>query len=98
MVELQPPFSERDRVYRARKTAGLNPAMRFHDMRDTHASMLIRDGRPITEIAVRLGHTKKDGSPNPATTLAHYAHLFDAATSADETCERLEARAASLPS
>ena len=88
----------RSNFYRARKTAGLNPCMRFHDMRDTHASMLIRDGRPITEIAVRLGHTKKDGSPNPTTTLGHYAHLFDAATSADETCDRLEARAASLPS
>jgi integrase len=88
----------RSNFYRARKAAGLNPAMRFHDMRDTHASMLIRDGRPITEIAVRLGHTKKDGSPNPATTLAHYSHLFDAATSAEETCERLEARAASLQS
>ena len=70
--------------------------MRFHDMRDTHASMLIHDGRPITEIAARLGHTKRDGSPNPATTLTHYAHVFDAATSADETCERLEARAARL--
>jgi integrase len=53
----------RSNFYRARKAAGLNPAMRFHDMRDTHASMLIRDGRPITEIAVRLGHTKKDGFP-----------------------------------
>jgi hypothetical protein len=69
----------RANFYRARKAAGLNPTMRFHDMRDTHASMLIRDGRPITEIAVRLGHTKKDGSPNPATTLAHYSRLFDAA-------------------
>jgi integrase len=88
----------RSNFYRARKAAGLNPAMRFHDMSDTHASMLIRDGRPITEIAARLGHTKKDGSPNPATTLAHYAHLFDAATSADETCERLEARAVGLQS
>jgi integrase len=86
----------RANFYRARNAAGLNPTMRFHDMRDTHASMLIRDGRPITEIAVRLGHTKKDGSPNPATTLAHYSHLFDAAASAEETCERLEARAASL--
>ena len=86
----------RSNFYRARKAASLNPAMRFHDMRDTHASMLIRDGRPITEIAVRLGHTKRDGSPNPSTTLNHYAHLFDAATSAEETCERLEARAAGL--
>ena len=43
----------RSNFYRARTAASLNPAMRFHDMRDTHASMLIRDGRPITQIAVQ---------------------------------------------
>ena len=33
--------------------------------------MLIREGVPVTEVAVRLGHA------NPMVTLKIYAHLFD---------------------
>jgi len=43
----------------------------FHGLRHTHASMLIAAGRPITEIAHRLGHA------SPATTLSIYAHMFE---------------------
>jgi len=48
---------------------GLN--ISFHELRHTHASMLIALGVPITEIAHRLGHA------SPATTLSIYAHLFE---------------------
>jgi integrase len=43
----------------------------FHGLRHTHASQLIAAGRPITEIARRLGHA------SPATTLSIYAHMFE---------------------
>ncbi|HVS84227.1 MAG TPA: site-specific integrase [Gaiellaceae bacterium] len=86
----------RANFYRARGRAGLPAGLAFHHLRDTHASMLIRHGRPITEIAVRLGHTTGSGAPNPTTTLKHYAHLFDQEASADETCEQLERQALAL--
>ncbi|MAG33078.1 MAG: hypothetical protein CL908_19540 [Deltaproteobacteria bacterium] len=37
-------------------------------MRHTHASMLLAEGRPVTEVSARLGH--KD----VRTTLTVYAH------------------------
>lgn len=39
-----------------------------HQLRHLHASMLIEAGRPITEIAARLGHA------NPQVTMQVYAH------------------------
>jgi integrase len=83
----------RANFYRARDLVGIDRGMSFHNLRDTHASMLFREGSPITEVAARLGHTDAQGNPNPATTLQHYAHLFDSRTSNDEMMERLEARA-----
>ncbi|WP_082306833.1 tyrosine-type recombinase/integrase [Bacillus sp. FJAT-27245] len=44
--------------------------IRFHDMRHTHASILISSGVDIVKIANRLGHS------NPRTTLEIYAHLI----------------------
>ena len=46
------------------------PQIRVHDLRHSHASMLIEMGVPITEISKRLGHD------SPATTLRIYSHLY----------------------
>lgn len=41
-----------------------------HDLRHTHASLLLRDGASIVEVAERLGHS------TPVTTLNRYAHTL----------------------
>jgi integrase len=43
----------------------------FHGLRHTHASMLIAQKVPITEIAHRLGHA------SASTTLSIYAHMYE---------------------
>ncbi|MFP7254638.1 site-specific integrase [Terribacillus goriensis] len=45
------------------------PKIRFHDLRHTHASILLSEGIDVVEVSSRLGHT------NPRTTLETYAHL-----------------------
>ncbi|WP_445683440.1 tyrosine-type recombinase/integrase [Sporosarcina sp. FSL K6-6792] len=45
-------------------------AIRFHDMRHKHVSILIAEGVDVVKIAARLGHT------NPKITLEFYAHLL----------------------
>lgn len=49
--------------------AGLEP-IRIHDLRHSHASLLIETGAKITDISKRLGHK------NPRITLETYAHLY----------------------
>ncbi len=44
--------------------------IRFHDIRHTHASLLVQDGVPIKVIAERLGHS------HPAFTMATYQHVL----------------------
>ncbi|MGN4128171.1 tyrosine-type recombinase/integrase [Lysinibacillus sphaericus] len=44
--------------------------IRFHDLRHTHASILISEGVDIVKVAHRLGHA------NPKITLETYAHLI----------------------
>lgn len=44
--------------------------IRFHDLRHTHASILIAEGVDIVKVAHRLGHT------NPKITLETYSHLI----------------------
>lgn len=44
--------------------------IRFHDLRHTHASILISKGVDIVKVAHRLGHS------NPKITLETYAHLI----------------------
>lgn len=51
------------------RTAGV-PEIRFHDMRHTHATMLLSMGVPIKVVAERLGHS------NVQTTLHTYAHVL----------------------
>ncbi len=46
------------------------PAIRFHDLRHTHATLLLADGRGVKEVADRLGHH------DPAMTLRRYAHVL----------------------
>lgn len=46
------------------------PRIRIHDLRHSHASMLIDMGIPIMQISERLGHE------NAQTTLRIYAHLY----------------------
>lgn len=49
------------------------PNIRFHDIRHTHASILISEGVDIVKISKRLGHA------NPKITLEFYAHLLPSA-------------------
>jgi integrase len=55
------------------------PRIRFHDLRHTHASLLVIVGVPIKVVCERLGHS------HPAFTMHTYQHLLpgmgaDAAT------------------
>lgn len=53
------------------KRAGL-PDIRFHDLRHTHASLLLSQGQSIKAVSHRLGHSKAD------VTLRVYAHVMPA--------------------
>lgn len=44
------------------------PPIRLHDLRHTHASLLIAEGWDPITVADRLGHS------NPGFTLARYSH------------------------
>ena len=55
--------------HRMSDKAGL-PRIRVHDLRHSHASMLIDMGVPIIQISERLGHE------NVQTTLRIYSHMY----------------------
>ena len=60
----------RSRVWHpALRRAGLR-AIRIHDARHTHASLLIAAGADVVAVSRRLGHS------NPAITLGVYSHAF----------------------
>ena len=44
--------------------------MRFHDLRHTHLTHLLRNGVAVHVVAARAGHS------NPTITLTTYAHLI----------------------
>jgi integrase len=71
---LSPDNLSRDwrRVCNAKKL----PKVRFHSLRHTHASMLIRAGVDILTISRRLGHSKA------SVTLDTYGHLIGGADAA----------------
>jgi integrase len=46
------------------------PVIRFHDLRHTHASVLVANGVPIKVVTERLGHA------HPAFTMHTYQHLL----------------------
>lgn len=54
---------------RISNAANVTP-IRFHDIRHTHASILISEGGDIVKVSARLGHS------SPTITLANYAHLM----------------------
>jgi integrase len=60
----------RDRVFRpAVKRAGL-PDVRFHDLRHTYASLMIREGASVKALQKAMGHA------TAAMTLDTYSHLY----------------------
>jgi integrase len=67
-------FSRRfaNAVRQARDEFGADvlPVIRVHDLRHTHASLLLAAGVPVKEVADRLGHAK------PMITLSVYAHVI----------------------
>ena len=60
---------------RARRRFGL-PAVSFHALRHTHASILLRSGTDVLTVSRRLGHGK------PSVTLDTYGHLIEGADAA----------------
>lgn len=63
------------------KDAGL-PKLRYHDLRHTHASLLIAKGVHVKKISERLGHS------NITTTMDTYGHLMEG--SGRESAERMD--------
>ena len=68
-------------AHRLCKDAGV-PDMRVHGLRHTHATWLIMSGRPLPEVAQRLGHKK------PSITLDVYAHVLPHAQDASSNVMR----------
>lgn len=60
-----------DKVFRALTQAAALPRIRFHDLRHTSASLLIRQGVPPKVVADRLGHA------DVRFTLQVYTHVYD---------------------
>jgi integrase len=50
------------------------PAIRRHDLRHSHASLLLAAGVPVKEVSERLGHA------SPVITLGVYAHVIPSMT------------------
>jgi len=57
-------------VKRLNESAPL-PAIRLHDLRHVHATLLLKAGVPVHVVAARLGHR------DPSMTLRVYAHVLD---------------------
>jgi integrase len=63
------PHSISQAFDRAQRHLDVSP-IRFHDLRHTHASLLLRDRVPIKVVSERLGHS------NPAFTMTTYQHVL----------------------
>ncbi|MDO7486490.1 tyrosine-type recombinase/integrase [Peribacillus frigoritolerans] len=66
---LQDPRNVLRVMKRISKAANVT-SIRFHDIRHTHASVLISEGVDIVKVAARLGHS------DPTITLKNYAHMI----------------------
>jgi integrase len=62
----------RSRLTAARRELGEDvlPEIHLHDLRHTHATLLLRDGAPVKVVSERLGHA------SPMITLSVYAHVM----------------------
>ena len=78
---IEPTYLVRNHFYPALSAAGLKK-IRFHDLRHTYASILIKQGENIKYIRNQLGHS------TPTVTLNIYAHLFESVN--QEAACRLE--------
>ena len=60
-----------DQVVQARKALGEDqlPKIRLHDLRHTHATLLLAAGEPVKVVSERLGHA------NATITLTVYQHV-----------------------
>jgi integrase len=58
-----------DAFRRLVQTSGL-PYIRLHDLRHTHATLLLKAGVPIKDVSERLGHS------TPGFTMATYQHVL----------------------
>ncbi len=56
-------------VARLQRAAGV-PEIRLHDLRHTHATLLLKHGIPLKVVSERLGHS------TPAFTMAVYQHVL----------------------
>ena len=56
-------------IRRAVKASGL-PRIRFHDVRHTHATILLQDGVPVRTVSQRLGHA------SAMVTMMIYSHVL----------------------
>lgn len=63
------PHTLSQTVDRLQRTAGV-PAIRLHDLRHTHASLMLKHGVPLKVVSERLGHS------TPAFTMAVYQHAL----------------------
>ncbi|WP_052351633.1 tyrosine-type recombinase/integrase [Deinococcus pimensis] len=54
---------------RLARAAGLGP-LRFHDLRHTHASLMLARGVPVEVVSEKLGHSR------PSVTLDLYRHVY----------------------
>lgn len=63
------PHSISQTFERISRNAGL-PLIRFHDLRHTHATLLIKEGVPVKVVSERLGHA------TTAFTIETYQHVL----------------------
>jgi integrase len=63
------PDAAKNVVARACKAAGI-PHFHPHDFRHRYASVKLREGVPVTELAAQLGHARK------SLTLDTYSHVL----------------------
>ena len=67
-----------DKHLRKLKNENDVPDITMHGLRHTYASMLIKDGVPVSEVSAQLGHASVD------ITLRVYTHLFTEASTASK--------------
>jgi integrase len=75
--------STREHFYPALRTAEAKQ-IRFHDLRHTSASILIKQGENLKYIQSQLGHA------NPSVTLNTYSHLLETVNQ-ESACRGLKA-------